>query len=255
MPTVGRIERSGIESACTIACASARLQQSTIVLAPHKFEATVLERSSATSPAPRPPPGSSVMTGSRGFTVGSVASPSRDLGSEIRPPEIEERKGRTKSNKRFLWSRRRWPSAQACMQEALKEGLHKKFKLTTTMGLSNMHLFNTGGVVTKYDSVEQILDEFYEVRLDAYDRRRAALIKQAEAEMLRLDNRVRARRHTLPRACFVSFRRVDHPYHSQPLLLGHLTKGLFRIVRIIRYCNRYNVSVIYIIGCEQKEVR
>lgn len=41
------------------------------------------------------------------------------------------------------------------MREAEAAGLLKKFKLTTTVSTSNMHLFNHAGKITKYDTPEQ----------------------------------------------------------------------------------------------------
>jgi DNA topoisomerase-2 len=41
------------------------------------------------------------------------------------------------------------------MAIALAEGLIKKFKLTTTISTSNMHLFDAGGFIKKYDTPEQ----------------------------------------------------------------------------------------------------
>lgn len=38
---------------------------------------------------------------------------------------------------------------------AKQEGLLKKFKLTTTISTSNMHLFDPKGVIKKYDMPEQ----------------------------------------------------------------------------------------------------
>lgn len=38
---------------------------------------------------------------------------------------------------------------------AKQEGLLKKFKLTTTISTSNMHLFDPKGVIKKYDTPEQ----------------------------------------------------------------------------------------------------
>jgi hypothetical protein len=43
----------------------------------------------------------------------------------------------------------------------------------------------------RYESPQEILDEFVPVRLDGYERRRAALISTAESEMCRLDNKMR----------------------------------------------------------------
>ena len=41
------------------------------------------------------------------------------------------------------------------MNIAKQEGLVKKFKLTTTIGTSNMHLFDSDGKIQKYDTPEQ----------------------------------------------------------------------------------------------------
>nr|GEU61322.1 DNA topoisomerase 2 isoform X2 [Tanacetum cinerariifolium] len=41
------------------------------------------------------------------------------------------------------------------MNTAKKEGLWKKFKLTTTLSTANMHLFDEDGVIKKYDTPEQ----------------------------------------------------------------------------------------------------
>lgn len=41
------------------------------------------------------------------------------------------------------------------MNKAKQEGLLKKFKLTTTLSTSNMHLFDANGVIKKYDTPEQ----------------------------------------------------------------------------------------------------
>lgn len=77
------------------------------------------------------------------------------------------------------------------MQEALAVGLDKKFKLTTTVSTSNMHLFNADGLITKYASAEEILSDFYGMRLELYEKRKAYLLASMEQDMLRLDNKVR----------------------------------------------------------------
>ncbi|KAL8098365.1 DNA topoisomerase 2 isoform X2 [Apium graveolens] len=77
------------------------------------------------------------------------------------------------------------------MRTAKQEGLLKKFKLTTTISTSNMHLFDPKGVIKKYDSPEQILEDFYHVRLDLYKTRQKILLKNLELDLLKLDNRVR----------------------------------------------------------------
>ncbi|KAK9683011.1 hypothetical protein RND81_10G112500 [Saponaria officinalis] len=74
---------------------------------------------------------------------------------------------------------------------ALQEGLMKKFKLTTTLSTSNMHLFDEDNKIVKYDSPEQILETFYHLRLKYYIKRKERYLEIYQAELLRLDNQVR----------------------------------------------------------------
>ena len=53
------------------------------------------------------------------------------------------------------------------MAEALATGLHKKFKLSTTISTTNMTLFDRKGRTKRYDSPEEILQDFYTVRRGA----------------------------------------------------------------------------------------
>ncbi|XP_052171246.1 DNA topoisomerase 2 [Diospyros lotus] len=74
---------------------------------------------------------------------------------------------------------------------AKQEGLLKKFKLTTTISTSNMHLFDPKGVIKKYDNPEQILEEFFHVRLEFYEKRKKVLLDNLEMDLLKLENKVR----------------------------------------------------------------
>ncbi|KAG8480258.1 hypothetical protein CXB51_024810 [Gossypium anomalum] len=77
------------------------------------------------------------------------------------------------------------------MMLAKQEGLMKKFKLTTTVSTSNMHLFDSRGMIKKYDTPEEILDEFYHLRLEFYEKRRKHMLDTLELELLKMDNKVR----------------------------------------------------------------
>ncbi|XP_074308414.1 DNA topoisomerase 2 [Silene latifolia] len=74
---------------------------------------------------------------------------------------------------------------------ARQEGLAKKFKLTTSLATSNMHLFDKDNKIVKYDSPEQILEEFYHLRLKYYIKRKERYLEIYQAELVRLDNQVR----------------------------------------------------------------
>ncbi|KAI8538696.1 hypothetical protein RHMOL_Rhmol09G0124700 [Rhododendron molle] len=77
------------------------------------------------------------------------------------------------------------------MTVAKQEGLLKKFRLTTTISTSNMHLFYAKGVIKKYDNPEQILEDFFHIRLEFYEKRKKVLLDNLEMELLKLDNKVR----------------------------------------------------------------
>ncbi|XP_035221967.1 DNA topoisomerase 2-alpha-like [Stegodyphus dumicola] len=77
------------------------------------------------------------------------------------------------------------------MAEARNQGLHKAFKLQTTIATSSMVLFDNKGCLRKYDSPEQILKEFFEVRFALYERRKEYLVGVLEAESLKLKNQAR----------------------------------------------------------------
>ncbi|RKO97640.1 hypothetical protein CXG81DRAFT_11420, partial [Caulochytrium protostelioides] len=83
------------------------------------------------------------------------------------------------------------------MEEAEAEGLEKRFKLTSTLNTSNMVLFDKDGRIRKYSSVEEILDEFYDMRLEYYQRRKRHLLMQIEHEYKKADNKVRFIREIL----------------------------------------------------------
>ena len=67
-------------------------------------------------------------------------------------------------------------------------GLHKLFKITSTISAQNMVLFDKDGCIRKYDRVEDILKEFYTCRLDFYQKRKDYLEGMLSAEALRLSN-------------------------------------------------------------------
>ncbi|KAG2660852.1 hypothetical protein PVAP13_1KG463700 [Panicum virgatum] len=75
------------------------------------------------------------------------------------------------------------------MTKVMEEGLVKKFKLTTTIGTSNMHLFDSDGKIRKYDTPEQILEEFYKLRLEFYDKRKKALLQNMKLNFKKLENK------------------------------------------------------------------
>jgi DNA topoisomerase II len=67
----------------------------------------------------------------------------------------------------------------------------KELGLTRTIHTSNMHLIGPNGAVKKYESPEEILVDFIEVRLGLYKKRKAWLLKEFENEIGWLSEKAR----------------------------------------------------------------
>jgi DNA topoisomerase II len=67
------------------------------------------------------------------------------------------------------------------------------FKLTDTKhtNYSNMHLYNNKGTICKYDSIENIMKEFYLIRLVYYDKRKDYMLKNMQKELDIYQSKVR----------------------------------------------------------------
>lgn len=70
-------------------------------------------------------------------------------------------------------------------------GVEKLLKLTSSVSSTNMHMFNRDCKLRKYGSVEEIIDEFYDVRLDLYGKRKQYMLNELQHKLLKLSNRAR----------------------------------------------------------------
>ncbi|KAI4171577.1 MAG: hypothetical protein LQ343_004169 [Gyalolechia ehrenbergii] len=77
------------------------------------------------------------------------------------------------------------------MQAALDEGLEEKFKLSKSVATSNLVAFDPEGRITKYASVEDILKEFYGLRIKFYERRKAHMLSEMTKELEKMTNQAR----------------------------------------------------------------
>ena len=68
-------------------------------------------------------------------------------------------------------------------------GLEKLFKLFTSASTSNMHLFDAEDKLKKYDTVSEIIDDYYETRLKLYLVRKNHLIDVLQKELVLLYNK------------------------------------------------------------------
>jgi DNA gyrase/topoisomerase IV subunit A len=71
------------------------------------------------------------------------------------------------------------------------EDFEKTFKLTEDHRITNMCGFDSEGKIIKYDSIGDILEDYFERRYEGYVARKAALMKQLEADLTQLTAKAR----------------------------------------------------------------
>jgi DNA topoisomerase-2 len=69
-------------------------------------------------------------------------------------------------------------------------GLEKMFRLFTTNTTTNMHLFGSDDKLRKYETVREIIDDYFATRLQLYQVRKDYLIKAITADLMVLTNKV-----------------------------------------------------------------
>jgi DNA topoisomerase-2 len=70
-------------------------------------------------------------------------------------------------------------------------GLHKSLKLISHLGTTNMMLFDAQGRISRYESPEAVIRDFYLLRLTFYEKRKLHLAEKLEGERSKLSNRLR----------------------------------------------------------------
>lgn len=70
-------------------------------------------------------------------------------------------------------------------------GLEKLLKLYTTNSTTNMHLFDADDILQKYDKISDIIDAYYDVRLQLYQTRKDYMIRALERELVLLSNKAK----------------------------------------------------------------
>ncbi|KAK4125939.1 type II DNA topoisomerase [Parathielavia appendiculata] len=77
------------------------------------------------------------------------------------------------------------------LKAALDEGLLEKFKLTKSITTTNLVAFNTRGQIQKYESPEEIMEEYYHYRLKMYTERKSHWLGVYHADYRKLKNQYR----------------------------------------------------------------
>jgi DNA topoisomerase-2 len=70
-------------------------------------------------------------------------------------------------------------------------GVDKLLKLTTTHTTTNMHAFDAKDKLRKFEKVEEIIDLYFETRLDLYNERKKHLIISLQGELKLLSNKAK----------------------------------------------------------------
>jgi DNA topoisomerase-2 len=74
---------------------------------------------------------------------------------------------------------------------SVQDGVYKQFKLISTVSTSNMHLFDSEDKLKKYNTIPEIIDDYYVKRLDMYEIRKTYLINELKRELMVLNNKAR----------------------------------------------------------------
>ena len=70
-------------------------------------------------------------------------------------------------------------------------GLEKLLKLYSTSSTTNMNLFNSEDKLKKYESVNEIVDDYFDIRLEYYEDRKDNMIEALERDLLILSNKAK----------------------------------------------------------------
>lgn len=77
------------------------------------------------------------------------------------------------------------------MEKTRRIGFYERFRLTSTISLSNMIAFNAQGRIKRYETVYEILEEFYFVRLEYYQKRKDYMGERLQWEIEKLSYQVK----------------------------------------------------------------
>ena len=76
-------------------------------------------------------------------------------------------------------------------------GLEKLLKLTSSVSTSNMHMFDANRRLHKYKNVQEIIEDFYLVRLELYGKRKEHMVELLQHKLMKLSNKAKYIQETL----------------------------------------------------------
>ena len=69
--------------------------------------------------------------------------------------------------------------------------IEKLLKLTSKISLTNMHAFDSNGIIKKYANIDKIMQDFIKVRMEFYDLRKKSEMKSYQEKLKILENKIR----------------------------------------------------------------
>jgi DNA topoisomerase-2 len=97
----------------------------------------------------------------------------------------------------IVFGRGQLAELEATVDDNQCNGVEKLLKLFTTVSTTNMHMFNSDRKLHKYGNVNEIIDDFYGVRLALYKKRKDSLIVDMEKRLVKLSNKAKYIQETL----------------------------------------------------------
>ena len=92
-------------------------------------------------------------------------------------------------------------------------GLEKLLKLCTTASTSNMHLFDAKDKLKKYGSVTEIIDDYFDTRIELYQTRKDFMIQSLKSELVVLTNKARYIKENLDGTIDLRKKKKDEVLH------------------------------------------
>ncbi|RKP15252.1 DNA topoisomerase [Piptocephalis cylindrospora] len=112
------------------------------------------------------------------------------VGTEKKPAVLKDYRNNS-SNSQVHFTLTMTPEKMRALSAPASGGLEKSFDLTSNLTTGNMVCFDRNGKLRKYRSAEEILEDFYPLRLEYYGKRKAAMERVLEEEWEELSAKAR----------------------------------------------------------------
>ena len=73
------------------------------------------------------------------------------------------------------------------MEKLVISELENRLKLTSALGITNMHMFNENGKMQKFKDIDEIIDQQFPFRSGIYVKRRDYMLKKLQKNLISLN--------------------------------------------------------------------